>query len=74
MSAVKAHIAIGVDGGQQGCTGHGRCAVMAGEVYSLDDDGYNVARGSYVEVPPGLEEKARYGAKVCPERVITIEE
>lgn len=74
MSAVKAYIAEGVDGGQQGCTGHGRCAVMAGEVYELDDDGYNVARGSFVEVPPGLEEKARYGAKVCPERVITIEE
>lgn len=74
MSQVKAHIAIGVDGGQQGCTGHGRCAVMAGDVYELDDNGYNIARGSYVEVPPGLEESARLGARVCPERVITIEE
>lgn len=74
MSAVKAHIARGIDGGQQGCTGHGRCAVMAGNVYELDDDGYNLHRGSYVEVPPGLEDSARYGAKVCPERVITIEE
>ena len=53
---MKAHIALGVDGGQEGCTGHGRCAVMAGDV------------------PPGLEDSARYGAKVCPERVITIEE
>ncbi len=71
---MKAYIEIGVDGGQQGCTGHGRCAVMAGDVYELDDDGYNLHRGGFVEVPPGLEESARYGAKVCPERVITIEE
>lgn len=71
---MRAHIAIGVDGGQRGCTGHGRCAVMADDVYEVDEDGYNIARGGYVDVPPGLEDSARYGAKVCPERVITIEE
>jgi len=71
---VKVHIKLGVDGGQQGCTGHGRCAVMAGEFYELDDNGYNLHRGETIDVPPGLEETARYGAMVCPERAILIEE
>ena len=47
---------------------------MAGDVFKLDDNGYNLARGSYVEVPPGLEDSARLGARVCPEDVITLEE
>ena len=71
---MKAHIKLGFDGGQQGCTGHGRCAVMAGELYEVDDDGYNLHRGSTIDVPPGLEDAARYGAKVCPERAIVLEE
>jgi ferredoxin len=71
---VKVHIDMGVDGGQQGCTGHGRCAVMAGEFYELDDNGYNLHRGDTVDVPPGLERTARYGASACPERAIHIEE
>ncbi|MET8181551.1 ferredoxin [Streptomyces sp. NPDC005336] len=71
---MKAHIKLGFDGGQQGCTGHGRCAVMAGELYEVDDNGYNLRRGSTFDVPPGMEEAARYGAKVCPERAIVIEE
>ena len=49
-------------------------AAMAGEVYDLDDNGYALHRGETVDVPTGLEAKARYGAKVCPERVILIEE
>lgn len=71
---MKAHIKLGFDGGQQGCTGHARCAVMAGEFYEVDDNGYNVHRGETVEVPPDLEKAALYGAKVCPERAILIEE
>jgi ferredoxin len=70
---VKAFIKAGIDGGQQGCTGHGRCAVMAGEVYDIDDNGYNLNRGETIDVPPGLEAAARYGAEVCPERAIVIE-
>jgi ferredoxin len=69
---MKAHIELGFDGGQQGCTGHGRCAVMAGELYEVDDNGYNLHRGGTIDVPPGMEEVARTGAKVCPERAITI--
>lgn len=71
---MKVHIDLGVDGGQQGCTGHGRCAVMAGEFYELDDNGYNLHRGETLDVPPGLERTARYGATVCPERAIHIEQ
>lgn len=71
---MRAHIELGVDGGQQGCTGHGRCAMMAGDFYELDDDGYNLHRGETLDVPAGLEETARYGAVVCPERAIRIEE
>lgn len=71
---MKVHIRLGVDGGQQGCTGHGRCAVMAGDFYEVDDEGYNVHRGDTVDVPSGLEPVARYGARVCPERAIVVEE
>jgi ferredoxin len=71
---VKVHIKIGVDGGQQGCTGHGRCAVAAGEFYNVDDEGYNIYRGKTVDVPEGFEELARYGAQACPERAIRIED
>jgi ferredoxin len=71
---VKVHIRVGEDGGQQGCTGHARCAAMAGDFYEVDDDGYNIRRGETVDVPPDLAETARLGAKVCPERAIQIEE
>ncbi|WP_064444816.1 ferredoxin [Rhodococcus sp. YH3-3] len=71
---MKAYINEGVDGGQQGCTGHARCEALAGDVYQVDDNGYNLFRGTSIDVPPGLEESARYGAKVCPERAIRIEE
>jgi len=45
---------------------------MAGDVYRLDDNGYNVDRGGTIEVPPGLEESARLGVRVCPEGAITV--
>lgn len=52
------------------CSGHGRCAAIAPEVYALDDSGYN--RMGEFEVPPELEGRARAGADSCPERVITV--
>lgn len=71
---MKVHIRLGEDGGQHGCTGHGRCAALAGDFYELDANGYNIHRGETLDVPPGLEDKARYGARVCPERAILIED
>jgi ferredoxin len=52
------------------CSGHGRCYVLAPEVYELDDDGYNADRGSTIEVAAGLEKKALIGVKNCPEAAI----
>lgn len=54
------------------CSGHGRCAKLAPDVYKLDDNGYNVDRGKTLEIPPALEASARKGAKLCPERAITV--
>jgi ferredoxin len=34
---------VKIDG--EHCTGHGRCAKYAPNVYRLDDDGYNADRG-----------------------------
>ena len=54
------------------CQGHGRCEAMAPEVYTLDENGY--LKTAVIEVPPGLEDKARLGAECCPEEILHIEE
>ena len=54
------------------CTGHGRCAAVAPEFYSLDDNGYNAQRGKTLEVPAAMAAAAHLGAARCPERAITI--
>jgi ferredoxin len=54
------------------CQGHARCWDVAPEVYDLDDLGY--CRIAAEEVPAELEEAARKGAAVCPERAITVED
>lgn len=56
------------------CTGHGRCGHYAPNVFRLDDDGYNVDRGSTIEVPTGEEKNATMGMKSCPERAILLVE
>ena len=63
---------VKIDG--EHCTGHGRCAKYAPNVFKLDDDGCNVDRGSMIEVPTGEEENARRGMKSCPEQAITLVE
>ena len=54
------------------CTGHGRCYVLAPELFEPDDFGH----GSLIaaEVPKGLEDQARLAASNCPERAITVED
>lgn len=54
------------------CVGNARCAAVSEELFPLDDDGYIAVER--VDVPPGLEDLARRGARACPERVITIVE
>jgi ferredoxin len=56
----------------EGCTGHGRCASAAPDVYLLDSNGYNAVTGVPIDVAPSREEAARLGARMCPERAVTI--
>ncbi|MDQ1492044.1 MAG: ferredoxin [Actinomycetota bacterium] len=58
----------------EGCTGHGRCSSVAPDVYLLDSNGYNLVTGVPIDVPEGREEAARLGARMCPERAVTITE
>ncbi len=54
------------------CVGHGRCYVLAPEVFGADDYGHCEV---LVESPEGaLEAQARVGAENCPERAITLED
>ena len=52
------------------CTGHGRCYVLAPEVFEPDDEGHSV--GLVDEIPDDLLDKARLAAANCPESAITI--
>ncbi len=54
------------------CVGNARCAAVSEKLFPLDDDGYIAV--SEVDVPPGMEDLARRGARACPERIIVIEE
>ena len=54
------------------CVGHGRCYVLAPDVFSEDDQGHCVL---LVEtVPPNLATQARLGEENCPEQAITVVE
>ncbi|MBW2942478.1 ferredoxin [Zhongshania aquimaris] len=52
------------------CVGNARCANISEELFPLDDDGY--IKVTEVDVPPGMEQLAKRGARACPERVIHI--
>lgn len=52
------------------CSGHGRCFILAPEVYRLDDDGYNADRGQIIDIPLGKEDAADLGLRNCPEAAI----
>lgn len=52
------------------CTGHGRCAKFAPEIFTLDEAGFNVAIGQIVEVSEDDRPVATRGMKACPERAI----
>jgi ferredoxin len=55
---------------RQNCQGNARCAAIAGGLYVLDEGGYIASDG--FEVPAGMEDQARRGARACPERAITV--
>ena len=52
------------------CAGHARCAAVSETLFELDDNGY--IRFAEKLIPAGLEELARRGTRVCPERALKI--
>jgi ferredoxin len=54
------------------CCGHGQCHMAAPDVFDLDEDGFNTAAGTTVEVPAEHEDAAAEGANVCPEQAIQV--
>lgn len=55
------------------CTGHGRCYVLAPELFVDDDEGYGQVLGDGT-VAPGQVDDARRAVQSCPERAIIIDE
>jgi ferredoxin len=53
------------------CVGNARCAAVSAELFPLNDEGYIAVEE--IDVPPGMEDLARRGARACPERIIVIE-
>ena len=54
------------------CVGHGRCYVLAPEVFGEDDRGRCVPRME--EVEGALVDQARIAEQNCPESAIRLEE
>ena len=54
------------------CTGHGRCYVLAPEVFDEDEQGRCVLK--LATVPSKLHEQARTGVESCPEHALAIVE
>ena len=52
------------------CVGHGRCYVLAPEIYADDDRGHCIVVKP--EVPRDLESRAKLGADNCPEHAIHV--
>ena len=57
---------------KKACVGNARCAAISEELFPLDDDGYIAVEE--VDVPAGMEDLARRGARACPERIIEVSE
>ena len=54
------------------CVGHGRCYVLAPDVFSEDERGHCVLL--LETVPQELLQQARLGEENCPERAISLDE
>ncbi|MGH0033355.1 MAG: ferredoxin [Myxococcota bacterium] len=60
---------VRVDGAK--CVGHGRCYVLAPDVFEEDDRGHCVVTRE--EIPDELADEARKGETNCPEGAIAVE-
>ncbi|MFA5580419.1 MAG: ferredoxin [Paracoccaceae bacterium] len=54
------------------CAGHAMCGMRAPEIYELDDEGFCISDGR--KVSEDELDRARLGARSCPEGAIKIEE
>jgi ferredoxin len=52
------------------CVGNARCWAVSEDLFPLDEDGYIDVEE--IDVPAGMEDLAKRGARACPERVIKI--
>jgi ferredoxin len=52
------------------CVGHGRCYVLAPDVFEDDERGHCVVTKE--ELAPELEEQAQRGQQNCPEHAISL--
>ena len=53
------------------CTGHGRCYVLAPEVFDEDERGHSILKLD--DVSPENQAKAQAGVDSCPEHALSIE-
>lgn len=54
------------------CTGHGRCYVLAPELFVDDDEGYGQVIGDGAVAPEHLD-AARKAVSGCPERAVSLD-
>ena len=54
------------------CQGHGRCYVLAPDLFDADDYGHCVLLVD--EIPAGREDGARSGVENCPEQALSLED
>lgn len=59
-----------VEHDRDACVGHGRCYVLAPDVFDEDEQGHAVVKLALV--PADLEERARRAAENCPENAISL--
>ena len=52
------------------CEGHGRCAMLAPQVFDLDEEGRGMVR--FDQVPAEFEDDARLAVDNCPESAISV--
>ncbi len=52
------------------CSGHARCAAVAREIFTLDDDGF--IGFAEKELPPDQLALGRRGVRACPERALAL--
>ena len=54
------------------CSGQGRCYVLSPGLFTSDEDGFCVERGTTREVPAGQQAAAQLAVDSCPEGAIAL--